>query len=373
MGQSNPRIIVTFLVSALLIITGLCLDVYAEDGPPPPPAPVVIAEAQERQMVPTVWVAGSVVSRNDARIAAEVEGRVEWIAEAGTHVKRGQEVARLNDVQLVLQSEEYQAEVTSVTARLRFLEQEVVRLNRLAQENNAARTQLEQTVADRDIAKSDLVSAQARLNQVKDRMQRSVVQAPFSGVVVQRLIQAGEWADNGDQVVRLVDTGTLEIQAMVPLSSLSYLVIGDEVTLQQDSTAVKGRVRSLVSVGDIQSRLLDLRIDFSGTSWPAGQTVRVAIPISLPRAVLSVPRDALVLRRGSVAVFRMVGDDGAEHVEVKTGIAQGEWIEVTGDIHAGDRVITRGGERLRPGQKVTVISSGSSSNSSSDDTSGSGK
>lgn len=322
-------------------------------------------------MAPTVWVAGSVVSRNDARIAAEVEGRVEWIAEVGTQVKQGQDVARLNDVQLGLQSEESQAEVTSVNARLRFLEQEVVRLNRLAQENNAARTQLEQTVADRDIAKSDLVSAQARLNQVKDRMKRSVVQAPFSGVVVQRLIQLGEWVDSGDQVVRLVDTSMLEIQAMVPLTSLSYLIVGDEVTLQQDAATIRGRVRSLVAVGDIQSRLLDMRIDFSEAPWPAGQTVRVSIPTSLPRTVLAVPRDALVLRRGSEAVFRMVGDDSAEQVEIKTGIAQGEWIEVIGDIHAGDRVITRGGERLRPGQKVSIISSSSSSDDSSSNTSGS--
>lgn len=112
---------------------------------------------------------------------------------------------------------------------------------------------------------------------------------------------------------------------------------------------------------------------FSGTSWPAGQTVRVEIPTSLPRAVLSVPHDALILRRSSAAVFCMVGDDSAEHVEVKTGITQGEWIEVTGGIHAGDCVIARGGERLRPGQKMIVISSGSSSSSSSDDTSGSGK
>ena len=357
-GQLNTLSIVTVLLSVLLMTPGLCIDVYAADGPPP--APVVVAEAQQRQMSPTVWVAASVVSRNDARLAAEVEGRVEWIAEVGTQVQQGQDVARINDMQLSLQSEEYQAEVARNNARLKFLEQEVARLTRLAKENNAAVTQLEQTIADRDVAKGDLASAQARLKRVQDLMYRSVVQAPFAGVVVQRLLQPGEWADNGEQIVRLVDSQMLEIQAMIPLSSGSFLAVGDEVTLQKGATTIKGRVRSLVPVGDIQSRLLGLRIDFSEPSWPAGQTIRVAIPTSLSRSVVAVPRDALIVRRGSTAVYRVLADDTAEHIEVTTGIAEGEWIEVIGDIRAGDRVITRGGERLRPKQKVTLISPGGS-------------
>ena len=69
--------------------------------------------------------------------------------------------------------------------------------------------------------------------------------------------------------------------------------------------------------------------------------------------MIAVPRDALVLRRDGTTVFRILADDTAERVSVQTGIAAGDLIEVTG-IEPGDRVVTRGGERLRPGQKVVI-------------------
>ena len=62
-----------------------------------PPAPVVVAPAEERLLAPVTFFPGTVISRDDARLAAEVEGRLEWVADIGTSVKRGQSVARLDD------------------------------------------------------------------------------------------------------------------------------------------------------------------------------------------------------------------------------------------------------------------------------------
>ena len=63
-----------------------------------------------------------------------------------------------------------------------------------------------------------------------------------------------------------------------------------------------------------------------------------------------------MLRRGGATVFRVKADGTAERVAVQTGIASGQLIEVSG-IEAGDQVVIRGGERLRPGQPVQVIES----------------
>jgi multidrug efflux pump subunit AcrA (membrane-fusion protein) len=67
-----------------------------------------------------------------------------------------------------------------------------------------------------------------------------------------------------------------------------------------------------------------------------------------------VPRDALVLRRDGVSIFRVDGNNLAEQVSVTTGIAEGDYIEVSGGIMPGDRVIIRGSERLRSGQAVKI-------------------
>ncbi|MFQ5468707.1 MAG: efflux RND transporter periplasmic adaptor subunit [Gammaproteobacteria bacterium] len=339
-----------------IVATVLVLIVQCAISREMPPSPVRVETVLQKPMAPTIWVAGTVLSRHDARISAEITGRLDWIVEVGATVDKGEDIAHLDDTQLLLQREEFEADVVRSEARVNFLVQEVKRLLRLAKKNNAAQTLLDQTAADRDIARGDLASAKARLKQVQDRLARSKVKAPFSGSVVQRLMQAGEWADSGDELVHLVDAKTIEIQSMVPLASMPYLIRGEKIAIRSGGLPGIATIRSLVDVGDARSRLLDLRLDFTEQVLPVGQTVRVAVPTAALRTVTVVHRDALVLRRDGVAVF-VVNDEGiAERVEVTTGIAQGRYIEVLGDIKPGDRVVTRGGERLRPGQKVQLMS-----------------
>jgi hypothetical protein len=92
-------------------------------------------------------------------------------------------------------------------------------------------------------------------------------------------------------------------------------------------------------------------------AWIIGSPVRVALPNSDPRDLVAVPRDALVLRGSEMFVLRVTSDNLVEKVSVDTGIGLGSLVEVIGDVSGGDRVITRGAERLQPGQEV-VISGG---------------
>jgi multidrug efflux pump subunit AcrA (membrane-fusion protein) len=86
--------------------------------------------------------------------------------------------------------------------------------------------------------------------------------------------------------------------------------------------------------------------------------VRIGVPTGPAREVIAVPRDALVLRRAGASVFRVVDKSTAERVEISTGIASGNLIEVIGDLKAGEKVVVRGGERLRPGMPVNIIGGG---------------
>jgi multidrug efflux pump subunit AcrA (membrane-fusion protein) len=71
-----------------------------------------------------------------------------------------------------------------------------------------------------------------------------------------------------------------------------------------------------------------------------------------PEPALMVPKDAVVNQAGSRMVYRVGDDDTVEPVPVEVGSAAGDWYAVTGPLEAGQRVVTRGNERLRPGQKV---------------------
>jgi hypothetical protein len=81
----------------------------------------------------------------------------------------------------------------------------------------------------------------------------------------------------------------------------------------------------------------------------------VSIPTSDSREVLTVPRDALVLRPEGQSVFVVDANSQAQQIKVTVGVGQGEDIEVLGPISPGDQVVIRGNERLQPGQAVTIL------------------
>jgi RND family efflux transporter MFP subunit len=349
----------------LFLLVGVSANLNAADdgkkkkGPPGRLSPVVVADARLQLLAPVTWVSATVISLNDARLATEVEGQLRHVAKVGTLVAENDAVARIDNTFIKIRIDELHAAVERERARLQFLFQEVVRLEKLAKQNAAAQTRLEQTQSEREVAKNELEIANTRLRQAKEELARHVVRAPFSGVIAERFMRPGERASVGDEVVRLIDANDLEIQARAPLASINYIKEGMQLDVKTDvGEHVLASLRTIVPIGDARSRLLDLRLDFKGVNWRVGQPVRVALPTAIAKQVLAVPRDALVLRRDGSSIFKINSDDTAEKVSVDIGIAAGDLVEVKGDLKDGDRVVIRGGERLRPGQKVQILSEG---------------
>ena len=73
-----------------------------------------------------------------------------------------------------------------------------------------------------------------------------------------------------------------------------------------------------------------------------------------PRELVAIPRDGLVLRGNNIYVMRVNSDNTVEKIAVETGIGLGGFVEVIGNVEQGDRIITRGGERIQAGQAVTI-------------------
>lgn len=87
-------------------------------------------------------------------------------------------------------------------------------------------------------------------------------------------------------------------------------------------------------------------------SLPSGPLKSLLRPVQL-----AIPRDGLVLRGNNIFVMRVNNDNTVEKVAVETGIGLGGFVEVIGNVDKGDRIITRGGERLQAGQAVTIADS----------------
>lgn len=324
----------------------------AQQGPPP--AAVSVIEAVGVEMTSRSWVPGTVVSRNDARIASEVAGQLTWVAEVGDVVGKGGAVARIDRSALEIQLKNDDAQIRRLEADLEFADQQLTRRRQLAAEQIISATDLEQAESQRKTAEQSLVAARVAREQTQYRLSRTTVRAPFDGKVVERFQQPGGYTSIGRDVVRLVNVAEVEVRAQASLAVEPFLVEGMTVAVEGRGGEGTGTVRRVIRVGDERSRMFEVRLDLGEGPWVVGSAVKVALPSSAAREVVAVPRDALVLRSDAIYVFRVNGDNKAERLAVTTGIGDSALIEVVGGVSAGDKVVVRGGERLRPGQEVAI-------------------
>ncbi|HUB84493.1 MAG TPA: efflux RND transporter periplasmic adaptor subunit [Rhizomicrobium sp.] len=344
-----------FLGAVMLAVSLAPGNASDAPAPVPPPPSVTVVTAKFVRMAPNMAMPGTVVAQNDSQLASEVEGRVSWVADVGAQVKQGDVVARIDSDVAGLQLASDKANAARLAAQLNYDRDQAARMQNLLKLQAIAKATRDQAVSTRDMDAAALAQAQATVKRSQYLFDHSAIRAPFSGRVVSRLINVGEYATAGKPIVRLVEIDALEVSAQIPIDASHYLSAGEPVIVMVQNKSVIATVRAVVPVGDIASRSIEIRLTLPQGSAYVGDAVRVLIPSAQPHNVLAVPRDALVLREDNTYVFKVDKKNIATRVAVETGSEDGSMVEVKGLLAPGERVIIRGAERLDPGQKVHPV------------------
>jgi RND family efflux transporter MFP subunit len=349
---------VVITLTGVVALTLATFQVFAQE-PNAPAAPVKVGKASKQSITTTMTATGTVVSRNDARIAAETPGRLTWVAEPGTQIERGGVIARIDDSTLKLHLRENDATIARLQASRKYQDSQVARFQRLMEQKIASQSQLDEAVAQRDMTAEEINQARVARDQTLHDIDRARVTAPFAGQVVERLHQPGEFVAAGGEVARLVDTSHVEVRAQAPMQVAAFVRTGREVrVVDHANREVRSPIRAVIPVGDERSRQMEIRVSLPDGIWPIGSPVNIEVPTSAPLTVVAVPRDAVILRNDDAYILRVMPNGTVERVPVSTGIGSGGLVEIKGKVSAGDRVVVRGGERLQPGQSVAVIAEG---------------
>lgn len=332
-------------------------ETAATGGQGPPPANVVVANAVEALLAPSSDAPGSVVGLRDSLIAAETSGKIIWIADVGVEVEEGDVIARIDPADATFARGEAAAEHGRLKARADFLATRYKRFAALGDESGESQASLDEMRAERDEAAQNLARARVALDRAATNLERTEVRASFAGRLVAQETQIGEYVNPGSPIARLVDTLHLEVTAQAPAALLKTVKPGDEIEVTVGAERIKAAVRAIVPVNNETTRTMEVRLALPDDRWTIGSAVRVALPQTAPKPVVAANRDALVLRADRISVY-VVGDDKiARQVDVELGAAEGDLIELIGEVKAGDALVIRGGERLRDGQAVNVSTS----------------
>ncbi|MEL6584398.1 MAG: efflux RND transporter periplasmic adaptor subunit [Pseudomonadota bacterium] len=364
----------TRLSRPLLLAIATCvfaLPAFAQRGP----AQVLTDTVDVRAVQETVAVFAEVVAGQESAVAARVPGVVsEVLVQVGDLLEEGAPLARL-DTQL-LEIEKAQAEadleiaragLTVANAQLTAARQAFERASALRQRSAISEGQLEDREAAFAVARGALSQARAReqaaqvaISRVQYSLDNATIMAPFAGTVLSVATDPGEFISTGSEVARLLDTGTLEVQASVPARFIPALTAGMDVSGTSDAGAdVSLMVRAILPTESSATRTRPVR--FSGANGAAvavGQSLTLDLPVSAPREALTVPKDALVQSPGGWTVY--VHREGkAVPATVTIGTPMRDRFEVLTGLTAGDEVVVRGNERLRPMQDIapTLVSS----------------
>ncbi len=337
-----------------LVLTFCSHFIFAQ--PQQPPAAVEVKKVESKSLAPIVWVPGTVISRQDSKVAAEVSGVLVRVADVGEKVKKGQSLAQINDRALQLELRNNKSEIKRLLAKLEFTKTQLKRSLQLAETSSTAQYRVDELEMERDVLMQEIEAAKIERDKTLYDIERAKIEAPFDGVVVERKHWPGEHITTGEEVVRLVNLEAIEISAKAPITVSQFVRASQEAEIKTDNKNVISKVRTLIPVGDVHSRMLEVRLEISEReNWVVGEAVKVALTHGASSPSLAVPRDALVLRNNLVYVFRVNAENKAERVEVVTGDGNGSDIAVKGPLSEGDLIVTRGAERLSDGREVNIL------------------
>jgi len=347
------------LFGLLLAALGCEGEAPAESGSDgPPPARVWVGEVRSGSIEAEWSFLGDVSALQHARLAAGASGEVRRVlVRVGDYVKRGDLLVEVDPSLAAARMRAASASKQAGAAQLERAQRDAERLS-VAGPDIAAAAEIEQATSERKRAVAERGRLKAAEAEARAELGRHRVTAPFDGVVATRRVDPGDWVDPGVEVIELIDDRDVEVLASLPPDVARYLSVGDKATFERRSETTPATIRGIVPALDAESRTVRLRlVPDEPTTWLLpGAAVDVRLTIERgEKGGLVVPRDALVYGIASIQVVKSV-DGKAEPLPIEILARGRDEVLIRADgLAAGDTVVTRGNERVFPGQPLIVL------------------
>jgi RND family efflux transporter MFP subunit len=379
----------------------------AEKTAAPAAIRVSVASATEQPIIRFLKVTGTLAAEEEAEVAAEIQGRViATPVERGTRVAEGAELIRVSPAEAQAQAAEAEAnaaqlerrlglggdeesrqgvsgenaefesdrvpEVANARAQLTLATGEFDRAKMLFEKQLLSKADFDQKSAQAEVARRQfdiarngamqqyqgLLAARARVALAKKALADTVVKAPFTGVVGQRLVSVGDYVQRGTKVASVMRTNPLRVQLTVPEQYSAEVAVGRPVSFEVDASPGQkfvGQVRYVSPALEANSRTLAVEAvvpNDSGTLKPGSFASALIEQANRSPGVLT-PATAVRTVAGTSRVFVLSGDTVEERIVV-VGQQVGDLIEITSGLKAGEKVATSNVTQLADGVRVAA-------------------
>ena len=328
-----------------------------------PPSPVGYTEARTRTVRGQLTLPGAVESNVVSLVASEIGGLViEYPVKEGDRVKEGQLLARLRTRARELDLAAIESQLKEAEARKKLADRNYERAKELFDSKVFSQQQLDDTYYEATALEGRIDNLTADMERLRYDIEQSEIQAPFSGVVIAKHTEVGQWLGVGDAVVQLLSLDDIEVRVEAPEDYYASIRPGVSAAVTFDAIpgrSFQGSIAAVIPKADDQARTFPVKIRVAAGSAKLGVGMLAKVRLNgvsagarASRSAVIVPKDAVVRQGAQRLVWLLDDEGGVNPAPVTTGAAAGSWVQVTGPVAPGAKVITRGNERLRPGQTV---------------------
>lgn len=347
------------LLFLVFMILSSASNLFAQATKPdmPPPAAVVVSEVKTGFVAPEAEFVGTVFYLEVSDIAAEVNGRIEVVSfEEGQRIKAGHVLVRLNADLLEKNLKGMKASYEQVLSELEKARSDFQRIESLYQRQVVPEQVYDENRFKVKSLEKKAESLKAEVERLEIELQKKVIKAPFDGVVIKKHVDRGEWLSPGSGVATLARDEIVDIVVEVPEEITRFIRSGVEVRVKAGGKETRAKIFALIPRGDIATRTFPVKVRMNNSlSLVEGMEARVVLPTNDRRRSLMVPRDAVLNLFGQYVVFTIV-DSKANLIPVKVIGYQGNRVGVEAERLAEKMsVVIKGNERLRDGQRVTIL------------------
>jgi membrane fusion protein (multidrug efflux system) len=321
-----------------------------QEQPEERPTPVLLATVERGTIQGQIRAASTIEAELQVTVHAESVGRVTALTlEEGQTVEAGQVLARIRrDAQSL--------GVERAETNLADAERELARVEKLFAQGVASQAEL-------DTAKTRVETATLDKKDRRRDLSNTVISAPFSGVLTRRFVDEGAFVSNGAQVFEITDFSSLVARVYVPERELDRIAVGQPAEIVGKAARNRqglGQVLRIAPVVDATTGTVKVTIglppELAGgpKGFLPGMYAEVTLTTERRENVPLVPKPALVHDDEQTFVFVADGDR-AKRVLIETGLTDDDFVEVTGGLEPGARIIVAGQTGLKDGGLILEV------------------
>jgi len=342
----------------LLLFSALLLPLLSQ-GADSPPATVIVASVQERVIAKTSRMIGVIDFDRISMVSGEISGLItRQLVSEGQRIKKGDPLVELN-TDLIQKDIDIKAQQRAqVSAEIEKMSRSMQRLESLLKKNSTSLQVYDEALFEHRslIKKRNTLDHEAE--RLKLQLIKSVVRAPFDGVVLEKLKEKGEWLSPGTPVCKLASIQDLVAKVAIPERLMRYQQTGALllVSIEALDIRLEGKIKGFVPVADLRSKSTVLKVKLPyQQGMVQNMSASIEVPAGKKQLFRLVPRDAVVRIRGKDFAYGVI-DGKAKLMPLEIVARTSEAVAVDKPpITTGMSVVIDGNDRLRPDQAITVF------------------